>query len=134
MTADNQSLSQDKKHVCIVDDDPSILEIYEKKFTDSGFLVTTGTNGEEGLAVIRDHKPDVLLLDIQMPIKNGIEVIREMREDPKLRDIPIVVLSNVDDIETFREVGEMERTNFYLIKSLTTPQKAVDIVREVLPN
>jgi DNA-binding response OmpR family regulator len=120
--------------VCIVDDDPSILEIYKTKFEQSGFIVFTATNGDEGLAIVREHKPDILLLDIQMPVKNGVEVIQEMCKDPELKGIPIVVLSNVDDEDMFREVGKLERTNFYLIKSLTTPQKAVDIVREVLPS
>jgi len=120
--------------VCIVDDDDAILEIYKTKFEQSGFTVFTGTNGVEGLEAVRAHKPDILLLDIQMPIKNGVEVIQEMCVDEELKAIPIVVLSNVDDEDMFREVGKLERTNFYLIKALTTPQQAVDIVREVLPS
>ena len=123
-----------KQIVCIVDDDDSILEIYKTKFEQSGFIVYTATNGDEGLAAIREHRPDILLLDIQMPVKNGVEVIKEMNTNPEFKGIPIVVLSNVDDEDMFREVGKLERTNFYLIKSLTTPQKAVDIVREVLPS
>ena len=120
--------------VCIVDDDPSILEIYRTKFEQSGYAVFTATDGSEGLQLLREHRPDILLLDIQMPVKNGVEVIKEMNTNPEFSNIPIVVLSNVDDEDMFREVGKLNRTNFYLIKSLTTPQKAVDIVREVLPS
>jgi CheY-like chemotaxis protein len=123
-----------RQTVCIVDDDPDILEIYQTKFEQSGYIVFTATNGDEGLAIVREHHPDILLLDIQMPVKNGVEVIKEMGTNPEFKGIPIIVLSNVDDVDMFREVGKLERTNFYLIKSLTTPQKAVDIVREVLPS
>ncbi len=123
-----------KQTVCIVDDDENILEIYKTKFEQSGYNVLTATNGNTGLALVREQKPDILLLDIQMPVKNGVEVIQEMCQDPNLKSIPIIVLSNVDDEDMFREVGQLEHTNFYLIKALTTPQKAVDIVREVLPS
>lgn len=123
-----------KQTVCIVDDDENILEIYKTKFEQSGYTVLTATNGNTGLTLVREQKPDILLLDIQMPVKNGVEVIREMCLDPELKSIPIIVLSNVDDEDMFREVGQLERTNFYLIKALTTPQKAVDIVQEVLPS
>ncbi|MEI8104129.1 MAG: response regulator [Candidatus Moraniibacteriota bacterium] len=123
-----------KQTVCIVDDDENILEIYKTKFEQSGYDVLTAVNGAEGLALVRERKPDILLLDIQMPVKNGVEVIQEMCQDPELKGIPIIVLSNVDDEDMFREVGQLEHTNFYLIKALTTPQKAVDIVREVLPS
>jgi len=123
-----------KQTVCIVDDDENILEIYKTKFEQSGYNVLTATNGDAGLTLVREQKPDILLLDIQMPVKNGVEVIREMCLDPELKNIPIIVLSNVDDEDMFREVGQLERTNFYLIKALTTPQKAVDIVQEVLPS
>lgn len=120
-----------KKLVCIVDDDADIREIYQRKFKREEFDVVLAEDGEKGLAVIRDRKPDIILLDIQMPAMDGFDVMEALREDPELSKIPVVVLSNVDDERTFKRIGAFE-TRFYLIKSLTTPQKAVDIVREVL--
>lgn len=120
-----------KQKVCIVDDDANLREIYLMKFNAEGFDVSLATNGEEGLKVIRETHPDIILLDLQMPVKNGVEVLQELQADQSLKNIPVIVLTNIDNEDAFKEVGEFE-TRFYLIKSLTTPQKAVDYVREVL--
>jgi CheY-like chemotaxis protein len=118
--------------VCIIDDDPSIQEIYRMKFIQEGFLVISAVNGEEGVALVRAKRPDIVFLDIQMPVKNGVEVLEMMKADPEISRIPVVILSNQDDQAWFKRIGELNATKFYLIKALTTPQKAVDIVREVL--
>lgn len=120
-----------KKKICIIDDDPDLREIYLTKFNQEGFDVSLATNGEEGLRVIREKRPDIILLDLQMPVKNGIEVLQELDTDKDFSRIPIIVLTNIDNEEAFKEVGKFE-TRFYLIKSMTTPQKAVDYVKEVL--
>ncbi len=121
----------EKKKVCIIDDDADLREIYLMKFNQEGFDVSLAVNGEEGMKSIREKTPDIILLDLQMPVKNGIEVLQELQTDKELAKIPVIVLTNIDNEDAFREVGEYE-TRFYLIKSLTTPQQAVDYVREVL--
>lgn len=120
-----------KKKVCIIDDDPNLREIYLMKFNQEGFDVSLAANGEEGMKMIREKRPDIVLLDLQMPVKNGIEVLGELNADAELSKIPVIILTNIDHEEAFKEVGKFE-TRFYLIKSLTTPQKAVDYVKEVL--
>lgn len=120
-----------KKKVCIVDDDADLREIYSMTFNREGFDVVLAPDGEEGLKLIRAEQPDIILLDLHMPVKNGIEVLEELDHDKELSKIPVIVLSNIDHEEAFKKVGEFE-TRFYLIKSLTSPQKVVDYVREVL--
>ena len=121
-----------KRVVCIVDDDANIQEIYRIKFESEGFETVAALNGEDGLALIRSRHPDVVLLDLQMPVKDGVEVLEALKRDPALSRIPVVVLSNQDNQESFKRIGELDATRFSLVKSLTTPQKAVDVVREVL--
>lgn len=123
----------EKRKVCIIEDDQDVRDIYVMKFTKEGFSVSSAENGEIGMKVIREVRPDIILLDVQMPVKDGIEVLRELQADPDtgLAKIPVVMLTNVDDEETIKQIGKFD-TRFYLIKSLTTPQKAVDYVREVL--
>ena len=121
----------EKKKVCIVDDDENVREIYHTKFTQEGFEVLLAINGEEGMKIIREKKPDIILLDLQMPVKGGVEVLQDLSLDKELSRIPVIVLSNLDNEDAYKAVGQFE-THFYLIKSLTTPQKAVDYVREVL--
>jgi CheY-like chemotaxis protein len=128
---DQQQTYPEEKIVGVIDDDESIREIYERKMRQEGFQVVTAPDGEKGLAVIRETKPDIILLDIQMPIKDGFDVLKELEDDEAVANIPVVILSNVDDEQTFRKIGKFE-TRFYLVKSITTPQQVADIVREVL--
>ncbi|MBP9752031.1 MAG: response regulator [Candidatus Moranbacteria bacterium] len=120
-----------KTKVCIIDDADDIREIYSVKFLTEDYDVVSAKDGEEGLRLIREEKPDVILLDLQMPVKDGFAVLKELRDDAELKHIPVLILSNVDDEQTFKKVGSFE-TRFYLIKSLVTPQKVVDTVREAL--
>lgn len=120
-----------KKKVCIIDDNDDIREIYKMKFFTEGFEVSTAVNGEEGLKAIRETNPDIILLDIEMPVMNGLEVLEALQKDPVLVKIPVVMLTNQDDEETFKQVGKFN-TRFYIVKSLATPQKVVDLVREAL--
>ncbi|MDD2766187.1 MAG: response regulator [Candidatus Moranbacteria bacterium] len=121
----------ERKKVCIIDDNEDIRSIYQTKFSAEGFEVFMAVNGEEGLKVINQAKPDIILLDIEMPIMNGIEVLKKLREDTALSRIPVIMLTNQDSEDSFRTVGKFD-TQFYIIKSLATPQKVVNIVREVL--
>ncbi|MDO8566487.1 MAG: response regulator [Candidatus Moranbacteria bacterium] len=123
---------QRKKLVCIVDDDDNIREIYSVKFARDGFAVVTARDGEEGLSVIKKERPDVILLDIQMPVMDGLEVLRALKGDQQLTKIPVVILSNVDSEEMFQKVGDLGAAQYYLVKSLTDPQKVVDITLEAL--
>jgi len=121
----------ERKKVCIIDDNDDIRSIYQMKFTTEGFEVFTAINGEEGMKVINQSKPDIILLDIEMPVMNGIEVLQKLHEDPVLSRIPVVMLTNQDSEESFKTVGKFD-TQFYIVKSLATPQKVVNVVKEVL--
>lgn len=120
------------KLVCLIDDDTNIRDIYQRKFLQSGFDIVSAKDGEEGLRAIALNHPDIILLDLQMPIMGGMEVLRELKKDEELVKIPVVILSNVDDEVVFSEIGKEYVTKFYLVKSLTTPQKVVSIVKEIL--
>lgn len=120
-----------KQKVCIIDDDENLREIYSLAFNREGFDVILAKDGEEGLQMVREKKPEVILLDLQMPVKNGMDVLETLEKDPVLSKIPVVILSNIDSEEAFKEVGKFE-TRFYLVKALATPKKAIDIVREIL--
>jgi DNA-binding response OmpR family regulator len=120
-----------KKKVCIVEDDPSIREIYSLALEKSGFEVFLANDGEEGYEVIKRELPDVALIDIVMPKKNGIELMEMLQNDKNLLKIPVIVLTNVEDEKMLKKAGELQ-SKFYLVKSLFTPQKVVEITREVL--
>jgi len=81
------------RKVLIVDDEPNILMALEFLFKRSGYDVRLARDGGEALKEVDAWRPDVMLLDIMMPVKNGYEVCRMVRERPELADMKIVMLS-----------------------------------------
>ncbi|MCW1888134.1 MAG: response regulator [Candidatus Moranbacteria bacterium] len=121
-----------QKLVCIVDDNDDIREIYRMKFASEGLETVTAADGAEGMKVIREKRPAVVLLDIQMPVMDGIAVLRELKADRELSEIPVIILSNVDSDDMFRTVTDLGAAEYYLIKSLVDPQRVIDVTMEAL--
>lgn len=124
--------SQPQQRVCIIDDDRDIRDIYRVKFEREGFLIVTAQDGEEGLRVIKAERPDVVLLDIEMPVLDGIDVLSVLKGDPDLAKIPVIILSNIDSEDMFQRMSDLGAAEYYIVKSLTDPQKVVDITIRAL--
>ncbi len=122
----------EQKLICIVDDNDDIREIYRMKFASEGIETVLASDGAEGLRIIREKRPSVVLLDIQMPVMDGIQVLRELKADSELSKIPVIILSNVDSDDMFQTVTELGAAEYYMIKSLVDPQRVVDTALEVL--
>jgi DNA-binding response OmpR family regulator len=79
--------------VLIADDEPNIVTALEFLLQKSGFEVRVAKDGEEALRLVESYRPDVVLLDVMMPVKSGYEVCQRMRDNPDWRGIKIVMLS-----------------------------------------
>lgn len=79
--------------VLVVDDDSAIRQMLELSLSFEGFEVATADNGIEAVAKARELLPDVVLLDIMMPLMDGLQVAGVLRRDPNTREIPIVMLT-----------------------------------------
>ena len=86
-------MSETPRKVLIVDDEPNIVTALEFLLKRSGYEVRLATNGAEALEQVEIYRPDVVLMDVMMPIKSGFEVCQRMRERPELAQIKIVMLS-----------------------------------------
>ncbi len=86
-------MADSKRKVLIADDEPNIVTALEFLLRRSGYDVRVVSNGEEALALVESYAPDVVLLDIMMPVKSGYDVCQRMRERPDWRHIKIVMLS-----------------------------------------
>jgi DNA-binding response OmpR family regulator len=82
-----------KGRVVIVEDEPHIVLSLEFLLQRQGYETASAGDGEAGLALIQQVRPDVVLLDIMMPGRNGYEICQAMRTDPALRSIPVIFLS-----------------------------------------
>lgn len=86
--------------ILIVDDEPLNVDYLEQELEDMGYILITARNGREALEQVRGEKPDLILLDIMMPIMDGFAVLNELKTDPYLRHIPVVVISAANDLES----------------------------------
>jgi DNA-binding response OmpR family regulator len=82
-----------KPRVLLIEDEPHILLSLEFLLERAGYETASATDGDEGLALVRQLRPDVVLLDIMLPKRNGYEVCRAIKENPDLRAIPVIILS-----------------------------------------
>lgn len=105
-------LSAQRFKVCLIDDEDDIREMYTTGLVSEGFDVVSADNGEAGLALIRAEHPDVILLDLQMPVMDGFAVLRAIAEDKAISRIPVVILSNTDNEDSFRAAGEFNHDFF----------------------
>ena len=82
-----------KQKVLIVDDEPDALELVKVNLVNAGFFVATAEDGEEALKKARSLNPDLILLDVMLPLVDGLEVCKILRRDDATRDIPIIMLT-----------------------------------------
>jgi DNA-binding response OmpR family regulator len=122
---------EDKKKLIIIEDELSIRDLYSFKFKLEGFDVSVAENGEEGLKIIEKVRPDLILLDLKMPIMNGEDMLEQLRTYDWSKDIKVIVLTNISKDEAPAKLRflNVER---YIVKAHHTPQQIVDIVNEII--
>ena len=107
--------------VLVVEDDDEIRELLRLELEVEGFAVLTATNGAEAVNTARMQKPDIILMDIQMPVMSGVEATRTIKNDPDIQHIPILmvtVLETKDDVIQGLEAGAID----YITKPFFVPE------------
>lgn len=120
-----------EKHILIIEDEPDIREAMAEAIADAGFNVSTAANGSEGLQVATQEQPDLILLDIVMPVMDGHETLRRLRQDPWGKNAKVVMLTSMDDVKNVASAHEGTITD-YLIKTQNSLEEIVKKVREAL--
>lgn len=117
--------------IAIIEDDLAISQMYRIKFEGEGYSVDTAENGKLGLALIEEMKPDIVLLDLMMPVMNGSEMLAKLRTTAWGRDIKIIVLTNMGEQEIPEEVKQLGVTDV-ILKADMTPRQVADLVKKQL--
>jgi len=125
-------MSADISHkVLIVEDDEPIRTLYEIKFEQQGFQVITAVNGLDGYQKAKNTQPDMILLDLRMPVMTGDEMLAKMRATDWGSSIRVVILTNISKSEAPMALRYLH-VDRYVTKVHQTPAQIVDIVREIL--
>ena len=119
------------KKILLIEDEEIMIDLLQRKLNKEGYEVSIARNGEEGLKLMREQNPDIILLDIIMPRMGGFEVMEEMQKDKDLKKIPIIVISNSGqpvEIDKAQKLGAKD----WLIKTEFDPREVIDkVIRQI---
>jgi DNA-binding response OmpR family regulator len=119
-----------KPRVLIVDDEPHIVLSLDFLLKREGYETASAADGDEALSMVRQLRPDIVLLDIMMPVRNGYEVCQAIKSDPEVCDTPVIMLSaKGQEVEVFKglELG----ASGYVTKPFGNAE-ILDVVRAVV--
>ncbi|OGD69033.1 hypothetical protein A3I18_00670 [Candidatus Campbellbacteria bacterium RIFCSPLOWO2_02_FULL_35_11] len=116
-----------KKKVLIIEDDMLTVEAFLKRCESENFEIVRGRNGEEGLEIALREHPDLILLDIVMPVMDGETMLKKLRQDDWGKNAKVMILTNLDSSQKIMEAVN-NNTFDYLIKS---DWKIDDIVEKI---
>lgn len=109
------------KNILVVDDSPTERFFAVDLLTKAGYQVTTAESGEEGIAMAKSNKPDLILMDVVMPGLNGYQATRTLTRDEETRNIPVIVCTT-KGLETDKIWGLRQGAVDYMVKPLS-PEK-----------
>lgn len=128
--SESDSVQGNGGSVLVVDDSPTEQHILKNILEKAGFEVHTAANGEEGIVEARRLHPDLILMDVVMPVLNGFQATRKLREDQETSAIPVIMVTTKDQ-ETDKSWGLRQGAEAYLVKPVSAPD-LLERVRAVL--
>lgn len=121
-------MSQTIKHILVVEDDPALSDAFSIVLKKEGYDVSVAFNGKEALDKVAEVNPDLILLDLLMPIMGGKEFLEKFENSS---ETPVIVLSNLDTRSDIQEVLDLGATR-YMLKAWASPNELVKLVNETI--
>lgn len=121
----------EKQKLLLIEDDRQIRQLYSLKFKKAGYEVSEAENGEDGLQLAEEKMPDLVVLDLKMPVMSGEEMLEKMRATDWGEAIPVIVLTNISRDEAPRSLAYLGIED-YIVKAMFTPTQVLQVVERVL--
>lgn len=102
--------------IVLIEDDNIVARILSEEFSKAGFEVAVAYDGEEGENMVKNQKPELIILDLVLPKKNGLEVLEALKKSPAVKKIPVIILSQLSDDENIKK-GLLLGAADYIVKS-----------------
>jgi CheY-like chemotaxis protein len=112
--------------ILVVDDEPDLLNTIQTRLKWNKFNVLTALNGSEGLEIAAAKKPDLILLDNNMPVMNGIEMLARLRENPDLKNTPVIMVTAVCEPQDIAAAS-----SFGVVDYITKPFDFADLMEKI---
>ncbi len=122
-------MEESKKTILMIEDDAFLRNLYRDKLEREGFQFVEATSGVEGMNKITNERPDIVILDILLPMRSGFDILEEMNETGLILEIPVIILSNLKqdvDIEEARRLGAKD----YFIKPETNFPELLERIKD----
>ena len=119
------------KRVLYVEDEKFFADTVDTVLTGAGYSVKLAADGEEGIKVAREWKPDLILLDLLLPKIEGFEVLKQLKADLSTKAIPIIVFSNLSSEGDVKKATDLGALHFF-VKAMTMPSVILTTVKEVI--
>lgn len=105
----------DKRLILLADDEPDIVSVYKKALEQAGFSVATASNGKEAIDSANKLRPDLVLMDVKMPVMDGVAATLELKENPATKNVKVVFLTAFSDpnapeidVQKAKEMGALD--------------------------
>lgn len=107
-------MDNNKKHILVVEDENTLAFALKKKLESAGYLVNVALDGKDALNKIDQEKPDLILLDLILPVMDGFAVLKELKKTVKYENLPVIVLTNLSSDEDIADVLNAGGTDYFI--------------------
>jgi len=119
------------KTILFIEDESALQKTFGDLLREEGYEMISALDGEVGLRLAKEKKPDLILLDLILPRIHGFDVLKQLKEDPETKDIPIIVLTNLEGI------GDVDKAirlgaKTYLVKAQYTLEEVMEKIKKAL--
>jgi len=119
------------KTILFIEDESALQKTFAEILKQEGYEMISALDGEVGLRLAKDKKPDLILLDLILPKVHGFEVLKKLKEDKETKEIPVIVLTNLEGIEDVNRAIELGATT-YLVKAQYSLEELVEKIKKTL--
>ena len=120
------------KKILIIDDSPFMTQMFGMRLHDEGFETLIAGNGEDGIKIAKNEKPNIILLDLAMPGMNGWDVLKKLKKSEQTKEIPVLILTNSKGNKADRERAEKLGAAEFLMKIELKVEDIVKIVKKYI--
>lgn len=119
------------KTILFIEDESALQKTFGEVLNQEGYQMISALDGEIGLRLAKDKKPDLILLDLILPKVNGFDVLKKLKEDKGTKDIPVIVLTNLEEMGDVDKAIKSGATT-YLVKASYSLKEVVEKIKKAL--
>ncbi len=119
------------KKILFIEDETALHQVLGDLLKKEGYEMISAFDGKMGLQLVKEKKPDLILLDLILPKLHGFELLQKIKEDSETKDIPVIILTNLEEISEVNKALELGATT-YLVKAHYKMEEVVEKIKKIL--